>query len=64
MRTTKGVTKVVDFGLVRSEFAETRYTQQGTLLGTPAFMRLNCGRARKPVRKAIFMPWFSRTIIY
>ena len=38
MRTTKGVTKVVDFGLARSQLAETRFTQQGMLMGTPAYM--------------------------
>jgi formylglycine-generating enzyme len=38
MRTVNGVTKVVDFGLARSQLAETRYTQQGMLLGTPAYM--------------------------
>lgn len=38
MRTTKGVTKVVDFGLARSQLAQTRYTQQGMLLGTPVYL--------------------------
>jgi formylglycine-generating enzyme required for sulfatase activity len=38
MRAADGVTKVVDFGLARSELAQTRYTQQGMLLGTPVYM--------------------------
>ena len=38
MRTAEGETKVADFGLARSEFAGTQLTQQGTLMGTPAYM--------------------------
>ena len=38
MRTTSGVTKVVDFGLARVQAANTQLTQQGTFLGTPAYM--------------------------
>ncbi len=38
MRTRNGVTKVADFGLARSQLTESRYTQQGMLMGTPAFM--------------------------
>ncbi|MEX1026845.1 MAG: bifunctional serine/threonine-protein kinase/formylglycine-generating enzyme family protein [Candidatus Paceibacterota bacterium] len=38
MRTTKGETKVVDFGLAREQMADTQFTQQGMLLGTPAYM--------------------------
>ncbi|MCY2994939.1 MAG: protein kinase [Planctomycetota bacterium] len=38
MRTKKGVTKVVDFGLARAKVVDTRLTQQGTLMGTPAYM--------------------------
>ena len=38
MRTKAGMTKVADFGLARSEVAETRYTQQGMLMGTPVYM--------------------------
>ena len=38
MRTTEGVTKVVDFGLARAQKAQTQLTQQGTLLGTPAYL--------------------------
>ena len=33
-----GVTKVVDFGLARGLHTDTQLTQQGTLLGTPAYM--------------------------
>ncbi|HEY4308484.1 MAG TPA: serine/threonine-protein kinase [Pirellulales bacterium] len=38
MRTKKGNTKVVDFGLARALQGNTQLTQQGTLLGTPAYM--------------------------
>ncbi len=38
MRTKAGVTKVADFGLARSQFAESRMTQEGSVLGTPAYM--------------------------
>ena len=38
MRTTTGVTKVVDFGLVRAEAGDSHLTQDGRLLGTPAYM--------------------------
>ena len=38
MRTTQGVTKVVNFGLARSQLVETHSTQQGMLVGTPAYM--------------------------
>jgi len=38
MRTKDGVTKVVDFGLARGQQTDTQLTQQGTLLGTPAYM--------------------------
>ncbi len=38
MRTRDGVTKVADFGLARSQFAESRMTQEGSVLGTPAYM--------------------------
>jgi WD40 repeat protein/serine/threonine protein kinase/formylglycine-generating enzyme required for sulfatase activity len=38
MRTIRGVTKVVDFGLARASQTNTQLTQQGTLLGTPAYM--------------------------
>jgi predicted Zn finger-like uncharacterized protein len=38
MRTGKGVTKVVDFGLVRATEGVSQLTQQGTILGTPAYM--------------------------
>jgi len=38
MRTVKGVTKVVDFGLVRALAADTQLTQQGAFLGTPSYM--------------------------
>jgi serine/threonine protein kinase len=38
MRTAKGVTKVVDFGLARAVAGNTQLTQEGALLGTPAYM--------------------------
>ena len=38
MRTTEGLTKVVDFGLARAQKAQTQLTQQGALLGTPAYL--------------------------
>ena len=38
MRNSKGVTKVVDFGLVRGLAADTQLTQQGMFLGTPNYM--------------------------
>jgi predicted Zn finger-like uncharacterized protein len=38
MRTTGGVTKVVDFGLARAQVADTQLTQQGAVVGTPAYM--------------------------
>jgi predicted Zn finger-like uncharacterized protein len=38
MRTTKGVTKVVDFGLARAQAGESRLTQEKMILGTPAYM--------------------------
>lgn len=38
MRTTDGVTKVVDFGLARAQAEQTQLTQQGVILGTPAYM--------------------------
>jgi formylglycine-generating enzyme required for sulfatase activity/serine/threonine protein kinase len=38
MRTLDGVTKVGDFGLARVQAAQTQLTQQGALLGTPAYM--------------------------
>lgn len=38
LRTTSRVTKVADFGLARSQFAESRLTQDGSVLGTPAYM--------------------------
>ena len=38
MRTTTGVTKLVDFGLVRAQAGDSQVTQDGRLLGTPAYM--------------------------
>lgn len=38
IRATDGVTKVVDFGLARVQAAQTQLTQQGSILGTPAYM--------------------------
>jgi formylglycine-generating enzyme required for sulfatase activity/serine/threonine protein kinase len=38
MRTLSGVTKVVDFGLARAMSSNTNITQQGRILGTPAYM--------------------------
>jgi len=38
IQTKDGVTKVVDFGLARGQQTDTQLTQQGTLLGTPAYM--------------------------
>ena len=38
MRTREGVTKVADFGLAQFAKAQTRYTQQGALMGTPLYM--------------------------
>jgi predicted Zn finger-like uncharacterized protein len=38
MRTKSGVTKVVDFGLARAIQSDTQLTQEGFLLGTPAYM--------------------------
>ena len=38
MRTRNGVTKVADFGLARSQFSESRLTQDGSVFGTPAYM--------------------------
>jgi len=38
IRTQDGVTKVVDFGLARGQDTNMQLTQQGTLLGTPAYM--------------------------
>jgi hypothetical protein len=38
MFTDQGVTKVVDFGLARTLVNNTQFTQQGMLLGTPAYM--------------------------
>lgn len=38
MQTRDGVTKVADFGLACSQFAESRMTQDGSILGTPAYM--------------------------
>jgi WD40 repeat protein/serine/threonine protein kinase/formylglycine-generating enzyme required for sulfatase activity len=38
MRAHSGVTKVVDFGLSRARAASVQLTQQGMILGTPAYM--------------------------
>lgn len=38
MRTTDGVTKVVDFGLARAQASQSQLTQRGSILGTPAYM--------------------------
>lgn len=38
MYSTKGVTKVVDFGLARSQSNDTQLTQDGRVVGTPAYM--------------------------
>ena len=38
VRTRKGITKVVDFGLARALAADSALTQMGTVLGTPAYM--------------------------
>ncbi len=38
MRTSKGVTKVADFGLARGRAADSQLTQHGMLLGTPAYL--------------------------
>jgi len=38
MYTSKGVTKVVDFGLARAGATDSQITQKGAMLGTPAFM--------------------------
>ncbi|MDD4788989.1 MAG: serine/threonine-protein kinase, partial [Pirellulales bacterium] len=38
LRTSGGVVKVADFGLARSQAAQTQLTQTGALMGTPAFM--------------------------
>jgi predicted Zn finger-like uncharacterized protein len=38
MRTSDGVTKVADFGLARAQAGQTQITQQGAILGTPAYM--------------------------
>jgi hypothetical protein len=38
MRSKKGVTKVVDFGLARDTVADSRMTFEGAVVGTPAFM--------------------------
>jgi serine/threonine protein kinase len=38
MRTTRGITKVVDFGLARATSSSTEISRTGVLLGTPAYM--------------------------
>ena len=38
MRTVDGVVKVADFGLARAQAGQTQLTQEGALLGTPAYM--------------------------
>ncbi len=38
IRTTDGITKVVDFGLARAQASQSQLTQQGSILGTPAYM--------------------------
>jgi serine/threonine protein kinase len=38
MQTESGVTKVVDFSIARAASANTNITQQGEILGTPAYM--------------------------
>jgi serine/threonine protein kinase len=38
VRTSDGITKVLDFGLARADQTETQLTQPGMLLGTPAYM--------------------------
>lgn len=38
MRSKKGVTKVVDFGLARVQESQTNLTRAGTILRTPAYM--------------------------
>ena len=38
MQTSKGLTKVVDFGLARAAQSNTQLTQQGKLRGTPSYM--------------------------
>ena len=38
MRTCAGRDEGPDFGLARSRLADSRYTQQGTWLGTPAYI--------------------------
>src|SRR4029453_13364884 len=37
-QTPSGVVKVLDFGLARAEYAQTRLTQTGMLVGTPAYL--------------------------
>jgi WD40 repeat protein/serine/threonine protein kinase len=38
MRTSEGIAKLVDFGLARAVCGDTKLTQKGMLLGTPAYM--------------------------
>ncbi len=50
MRTSKGATKVLDFGLARAVQGGTQLTQQGSFLGTPAYMapEIWMGREAEP----------------
>src|SRR5688500_6566807 len=38
IKTPSGVIKVLDFGLARAEYRQTRLTQTGMLVGTPAYL--------------------------
>jgi serine/threonine protein kinase len=38
IKTPSGVIKVLDFGLARAEYTQTRLTQTGMLVGTPAYL--------------------------
>jgi serine/threonine protein kinase/predicted RNA-binding Zn-ribbon protein involved in translation (DUF1610 family) len=48
MRTAKGIVKVADFGLARSQTQATQLTQTGTVIGTPAFMAPEQWRGGEP----------------
>jgi serine/threonine protein kinase len=48
MRTAKGIVKVADFGLAKSQAQSTQLTQVGAAIGTPAFMAPEQWRGAEP----------------